>query len=765
MAKKLKKLFAMMMVLTMLTGLAPVQAMAEESSEPATIIAEVTITPAEDAQLTEQIEGEEVAVAAEPAADVIPAAEETPAEEEAAVEPKLESNLTTEGGDITVETSTETTESTDEDGNTVITETVTTTTEGTLEDGETIVGEEIYTETNTTDPEGELVQNEAVLEGSETVMDEEPDISNEVEVKVELTPGETTSSTVVAESTVIEGEKPEDPTVGEYEYTESTLTTEVKVEATTEEHETKVEVEGTSELTPIIPDRTIMEGNVKEDQLLPEYTYSSGQSAGSKPGEAPEGYDYCFTSYGQMSMWGNATINPDGSEGRTGALQFQVAYLPDFDPTTDNALDVDEEDIFVAYCADINTGGQEDWWYRIDSLDDAGYYDEEAAEHIRAIALNGYWGTSNEPDEDGNYKMGSLEKLKADMKAALAAGELEGITEEDIDSFTLGQALNATQSAIWMYANETTDGSHVDPNRIIAKGYAKNKNERVDPSEQDMKNAKAIFSYLTNLDPIAKGENEEIIDDEAFIKEDSMSLVVGTKVEDATANQDEDDDNDVYNVALEFALVVTPSADGDDLIVQVVTGFDADGNPIIAAQGRIAGGDAEEDAANGISRVDYNAESGIYTLNGLKLAENANFDFDLKLVGTQHLEQGVYVFSSEVRNGQSSQTFVSVLEGEKEVNVTRGYSISFNVEEKSMLVSETHWRRATDPYVRAEEPKDPPVRFRYTPATGDTVIPDEQVPLADVPQTGDNSMLWFALVLFSACALCVMTLSEKKCKA
>jgi len=46
----------------------------------------------------------------------------------------------------------------------------------------------------------------------------------------------------------------------------------------------------------------------------------------------------------------------------------------------------------------------------------------------------------------------------------------------------------------------------------------------------------------------------------------------------------------------------------------------------------------------------------------------------------------------------------------------------------------------------------------------ETII-DEEVPLAEVPQTGDNSIIWFALILMSVCGLCLMNLSEKKKKA
>jgi len=45
------------------------------------------------------------------------------------------------------------------------------------------------------------------------------------------------------------------------------------------------------------------------------------------------------------------------------------------------------------------------------------------------------------------------------------------------------------------------------------------------------------------------------------------------------------------------------------------------------------------------------------------------------------------------------------------------------------------------------------------------VIIDEPVPLADVPQTGDNSLIWFALILISGLGLCMLDLSAKKREA
>ena len=76
-----------------------------------------------------------------------------------------------------------------------------------------------------------------------------------------------------------------------------------------------------------------------------------------------------------------------------------------------------------------------------------------------------------------------------------------------------------------------------------------------------------------------------------------------------------------------------------------------------------------------------------------------------------------------------------------------------------------------DPVPEEEEPpveeEEPPVyRVNITEDDGGLVtIEEEPVPLANVPQTGDNSVLWFAMIMLSGCCLCILNLSDKKCKA
>ena len=656
-----------------------------------------------------------------------------------------------EDGTTTVSTTVETTDT--EDGKTTVVVTVTSETTGTTAEGVVVSGTQTREETTVTDEDGNAVTS-WTESGSETKSWSEEDNGNaagQVSVTVELKPGETTSNTGV--TTEITGD------VASGNYTETT-TTERVVEATATESEARVEVTGTSKMNPLMPDRTIKDSNMDAEQLIERWTYSDGFN-NYKATTAPEGYDYRFTGFGQMSNFYVGT-----EKAHSGALQFELQYDPDYDPASSDNKVVTPEEIYTAYCADINTDGKDNFWYRIDTLEDAGYYDEESAAHIRAIALNGYWGTSNTPDEDGNYQMGSLAKLKADMIAAVESGELTGITVEEINSITQGQAINATQSAIWMFANKTTDGDYVDPERLAIRGNAKDT-----PTEQDIKNVEAIFAYLMALEPIERSEGMEVIDQDAFIRDDSMSITVGDKLSGYEENEDDNEDNDVYGVSLNFALVVTPSNENDDLIVQVISGFDADGNPIIAAQGRIAGGNAEEDAANGFHNVIFDAETGTYTLENLQLAENSDFNFDLKLVGTQYLEQGVYIFTSENRDGVTSQTFVSVLEGSKEVNVSKGFVIRFNVNEDNEVVAQRVWNNSFDPELDTPNNNELPGGNNKWPNTpnnnvqndGETVdIEEEEVPLADVPNTGDTSFVFVIMAILSACGLAYLALTKKR---
>jgi len=666
---------------------------------------------------------------------------------------------------LTTTTNTTETTTTDSNGNTTVTITFTSSTTGTTADGITVNSSETRIDTTVTDADGNVISTAWQKKGSETREWTEEDNGN--------TPGQLKLTIPVEPGTTTDGSASKTTTSGGT----TTITAERTGEATTTESEITVQATGASNLTPIQPDKSIVDSDMSAEQLLEKWTYKPAKGAVAATA-APEGYDYRYTSFGQMSDF---YVGLEGGK-YSGALQFQLEYDPYYVPGSTTNKTITPEDIFISYCADVDTDAKANYWYRLDSLEDSGYYDESSAEMIRAIALGGYWGTGTKTvvNEDGTTSVvnaiGSLAKLKDDMKAALKAGKISGITEAEIDALTQGQAVNATQAAIWTYANSTTGKAAVDKERLAIKG-----NGGDVPSAQDLKQTTAIYDYLLSLDPIKKGEANEVIDHDAFIKDGSMSLTIGDKVTVADANKDDNQDNDVYEVALNFALVVTPSNEKDDLIVQIITGYDSEGNPIISAQGRIAGGNTEEDSANGFHKVSYNAETGVYSLENLVLAENSDFNFDLKLVGTQYLQEGVYIFTSEARGTDSnkngilddsekvySQTFVTLLEGDKEVNVRQGFTMNFNVDENNKIVTKRSWKDEYDPSFTpdGEEPIPVPPRENKVIVRKPTeTIIDEAVPLAAVPKTGDLSIILIGIIAAAALGLIILTFCSKNTKA
>ena len=438
------------------------------------------------------------------------------------------------------------------------------------------------------------------------------------------------------------------------------------------------------------------------------------------------------------------------------------------------------------YCADLKTGADSGEWYHYTNLEDSNYYaSEESADHIRSIVMNGYWGTSDIPKEDGSYELGSLEGIKANLRKAIENGEISGtvlvpqrnvddngnvVLDENgevvtvemnvldfLDGMTEGEAMLATQAAIWSYANGTLDNpTKLDGPIVVSPDWYRNHQTNYGKHEGEPLDDEAgarvdlLYKWLMNLETEEK--STVVINDQSSFED--VNLLVHEKDAEAEANKDDNKDNDVYNVDLTFKLAFVPG-DDDDLVVYLLDSEnnpikDKDGNPIIK---RLAGENSE-----GQDYDDIRPEAdGSYVLKGLKLSENQDFDFDLRLEGTQYLEKGVYVYTA-VGGRDVSQSFVGIAEGKRNVDVSMGMTIRFDVDENHKVVAEKHWRSSHDPVT---EDKNPPIRFR----TPGPVIPDEPVPLADVPQTGDISVLWFAMILFSGCGLCALKLFEKKFEA
>jgi len=737
-------------------------------------------------------------------------------------------------GTSTVVTTTTST-STDEDGNTVVTVTIDKATDGTLADGTVVDRDESRSDTTVSDEDGFVLGESYVEDGTETttkiVEEDSGSEPGQPEVSVELKPGETTTG--IAGETTVTGDVPSDENDKNYNYTE---TTEVDRTVTAETSKLNVTVNKTdaSDMEGLQSelkfDRNDAEDQAEQRKIRDLYTDNGHFSDPSKitVENAPEGYEFQYVGSGDYSGHYVSHIrviyerNEDGTPKVDENGEYIIKELQhsngtpltkDGKPTTDingpfdattgtrpsQFLLMNEDgDAFYAYCIDVETGtAKGNPWYTMANLEDNDYYATEDAEnHVRSIVTNGYWGTSNEPKEDGSYNTGSLAKIKEDMKKALAEGKIdteyevtfvnreenkgrelkEGeyivgkyiywqltetitLTPEVIDSLTEGEALDATQSAIWSYANGSNATLDGEDGMIVGDiYYASSKLGDSRNSQNDFAGAartKALYTYLMNLE--TEEESTIVINEKNFVED--LSITVGDKVEGAEVNADSDQNNDLYNTELNFTLAFVPDPKSDDLLIYLTDTEgnainDKDGNPIVK---RLAGENSDGRQADTI----LPDEEGVYTITGLQLAENSDFTFDLRLEGTQYLEQGVYIYTAQ-GGIDKSQTMVGMAEGNSYVDISLGVTVSFDVDENNKVVAERHWHSEGDPNYEPPTYIDPePVPLAVEPDE-EIVIEDEPVPLAQAPSTGSSAVIYAIAAAASGMGLAGISLLKKR---
>ena len=367
----------------------------------------------------------------------------------------------------------------------------------------------------------------------------------------------------------------------------------------------------------------------------------------------PNGYDFQWLGkYGLESAIRVDAVktNEDGTTSSSDRWQAHQFVL----------VDKDGNEHYV-YCADFAVSPQAGFRYDMENVEDAGYYDSEAAAHIRAIAQNGYWGTSE--------GAGSLDAVKQMLVDAYNNGEINrenygGLaTAWGFDTYlTDGMALAATQAAIWTYGN--SGDLMIDREDPFTSYYqaTSGKNWR-DLDSREWALTKALYDYLI-AQAEAPTDRNTLINENNFAT--NASLTVGQR----------DEDSGKYEADLTFTLAVMPDTESDDLLVHVVVGGE------IVETRRLAGDDTGTQYG-----VIPRSEDGSYTLSGLKLADGVNID--LRLTGTQNIGEGVYLFTSEVStepvgydNGEpvfSSQTFVGIESGRQSVDLS--VSLNFTVNE------------------------------------------------------------------------------------
>ena len=641
-----------------------------------------------------------------------------------------------------------------------------------------------------------------VVDGSETQTWFEEDDGNEagqIEVEVELIPGEKTTATGT-EVTVTDN-IPGGSTANNSDIT-TTTTTDRTVTAETSEKEVEFKNSNAELLAPIEPVK-----NVNKADDLANYWTDPGTT--TVTGEAPDGYAYQMVGNGQQSYQyvnriyvvyekdeaGNPIKDENGDyvikELRKVTSKVNEVLTVDGVPTTDiNAvfdqktgttaaqgmlMDEDGNAVYV-YCIDLGMDVPDNTWYAVGNLEDVDYFaSEEAEKHVRNIVTNGYWGSA-----EGT---GSLALLKQKMKDALKAGEIESeieisyrsesgeavtetviLTDEIIDGLTSGEALDMTQVAIWSYSNGSLgvqDGrdGYIVGNVAYGDSSAGNRSGKDDPA--GMARMTALYNWLIGLED--EQESIIVINEKNSVKD--VSLTIKDKVSDSEKNADDDKDNDVYHAEMNFTLAFVPDKESDDLLVYLT---DADGNPLKDAAGkpivrRLAGENSEDRSAETI----LPDENGVYTLTGLQLQEKSDFTFDLRLEGTQYLEQGVYLYTAE-SGIDVSQTLVGLAEGTHNVDVSVGMTISFDVDENDKVVAERKWHKSASRNKttgRTEDPSTTVIPDEGVPmaasADGLVEIIDEEVPLAAAPETGDNSIVYVLVSLISLAGAAVLLLKRR----
>ena len=439
------------------------------------------------------------------------------------------------------------------------------------------------------------------------------------------------------------------------------------------------------------------------------------------------------------------------------------------------------------YCADMETDAHLGSGYTMTNIEDANYYQgENAIDHIKAIAMNGYWGTLN---NEGSLE--AIQQLLRDYKAKNdpSLDKVNSLTEEEIQALDEGFSLSATQAALWKFGN--CDGDVWVADSLFEKcgtchGLGSNTlfhncRESISGNaalETQRKAAQALYQLLVS-DRLMNDNKAQLTDTDMIGLDDisSASITVKERIDLNAADQAVKNtaENDVYNTDVSFNLAVVPGED-DSLIVRIYNGDD------VVATRRLAGEDTE---GYGLISPD---SKGNYTIPDIQLAENVNIT--LKLEGTQLLQPGVYLYQSA-----GSQTFVGVSTGEARRNLDLEVKLSFEVEDatqrteanSSKYTTTENWSETTvtEQDKRSETQVDlqrnSTIKVTTTVTEKKSIHVDKLVwkdgqsnkysliadPAFDKtasPVTGDSSLIWGLLAGFSAFGLlCAAAVIRKKC--
>ncbi|MBQ2961040.1 MAG: Cys-Gln thioester bond-forming surface protein [Oscillospiraceae bacterium] len=521
---------------------------------------------------------------------------------------------------------------------------------------------------------------------------------------------------------------------------------------------------GTVDFTSLKPADSVLnqtpayDGQVDDRTDLRNPHYNDGVDVGDNT--IGNGYDYKYVGYGLES-----SITADTHGNGTLVHQFK---LKDRDG-----------DIFYVLCADYNTTAIRGADYSMTNVWEADYYDQAGAKKISAIAFNGYWGTDS--------GIGSLDNVKKFLKAN------SNLSQSMINELTPGEALTATQAAIWYYGHRG-DNEPLSSTDATGKQYTGNYNggwtfENADSNETARINA--LYTALINIDTSEVTDNStELLTTKNFATQTQLVIKEKATNSDGSAKTDANG-NEMYVGDLSFSLDVKKSDLTGNLKIRVL-----DENGKLLREEQLA-----TDSSNLVGKIladgSVSSTENTYTIKDIELPEGTKIN--LSLSGTQNLAQGVYLYSAEMFS--TSQTFVGVGSGKHDVNLN--VNMEFSVSDPSAKIEHTSssWSEKktdkeyfsksdsyksessnvstaqavtvqTDTYgtmIRSdvarmvtEAKRDWSSSYSFIVPSGDPVDPDEEedpnedVELADVPKTGNIAVLWLIMGGLSSAGLIVL---------
>lgn len=615
---------------------------------------------------------------------------------------KVEEATTIYKPETTITTDTKT--DVDEEGNTT---TTTTTVESGKDDKASYDSTTVETKTENADGSKELTGSEKgeqyskdefyqgeISTGDKTMAEWDKELSNSYDELDRFYPDGITEK----ETTEVSGDIKEDE--NDTEYDQTTTVTENRelglgfIEGeTVDNSETEI-----SSINPSYPNASELEIGTGDD-----YNYDHSDSSKPQP-NIPDAYDYYYSGHAAEPENNLYTVVYTDKKGKTKEVNTTQFVLTSSDGSSKN----------VAYCCDFNTSAKLGKWYTIDNIEDAGYYTTDGSEeNIKYLVINGYWGTDS--------GMGSLEHFKNNLKQRIAYDTAmntnklspQAIRKREaldtvIDNLTDAQAMAITQAAIWAYGKRTDEYTFKEFKDDIILDVGKVLDSY--PTGNDyitvLKDLLDVFLNYDNNDSVSIPTSEfnatKVFDADSINK-------IGFTVKEKDAGFSKFYDTDIYKCDIGLVLNVdfTSTNKLEIVLRSYINGVSGD---YIERYYELLPNGATATKLNQITPD----ENGKYVLP-VSLSEHVKLDIELK--GTQSLKDGVYIFTSH-GGTDKSQTFVSVGEGVRKIDVKKSLNIFLEVNEATKTTSR-EWSKVWAESVPApvappeevppvEEPKEDP---------------------------------------------------------